>query len=90
LNENSFAEELDREPILFVGDGVAKWAAICQHPNARFLPGVLPRAEEVGELAWQLFEAGEFVDLAYWTPNYLKASAALTLAEQGKTLPKLI
>ena len=43
-----------------------------KHPNARFIDGVVPLATDMLPLADQAFRNGDFLDLAYSTPTYLK------------------
>ena len=46
------------------------------HPNARFLPEVLPLARNMGPLAEKAFALGRFEDVAYFEPFYLKEFVA--------------
>ena len=47
--------------------------AIIRHPNAHFIAGIVPLATDMVALAEKAWHAGEFLDLAYSTPSYLKA-----------------
>lgn len=71
LEPGSFADELDRQPVYFFGDGAAKWQSICQHPNARFLKTDW-NAAKMMHLADVLFREKHFTSLAYSTPDYGK------------------
>lgn len=72
LEENSFAEYLDKGVVNFIGNGVEKFKNICQHKNAQFIEGKLPSAVEMPALAYQKFQHEDFEDVAYFEPYYLK------------------
>jgi tRNA threonylcarbamoyladenosine biosynthesis protein TsaB len=71
VTENSFADALARQPVLFLGDGAAKCRPLLQHPNARFADLV---ASATGLLrpALAAFRQKQFADVAYFEPFYLK------------------
>ncbi|MBT0812287.1 tRNA (adenosine(37)-N6)-threonylcarbamoyltransferase complex dimerization subunit type 1 TsaB [Litoribacter ruber] len=71
VDEDSFGEDLQNGPVLFIGDAVEKVANVIRHENARFIP-LVNSAESVGQIAFGKFEKKDFVDLAYFEPNYLK------------------
>lgn len=71
IETNPFLEYLNRGRVFFLGDGLTKLKEVLNHPNAVFLKN-LNSATSVGELAYLNFENKEFVDLAYFEPNYLK------------------
>lgn len=71
LNENSFAELLKKNAIVFSGDGSLKLQEILQHPNA-FFSQVQYSAKDMVLLANEKFEKKDFASLAYSSPNYLK------------------
>lgn len=71
IETNPFLEYLNQGRVFFLGDGVAKLKEVLNHPNSVFLKN-LNSATSVGELAYLKFENKEFVDLAYFEPNYLK------------------
>lgn len=58
--------------IAFVGDGVEKSKTILQLPNADFIEGVHPSAKNMIGPAEIKFKKGEFEDVAYFEPFYLK------------------
>jgi tRNA threonylcarbamoyladenosine biosynthesis protein TsaB len=72
LNEDSFKEELRQTQLHFIGDGVEKFEAICNHPNAVFHKEKLPSAKEQFFIAKRKFENNDFEDVAYFEPFYLK------------------
>ena len=59
--------------VVFAGSGAAKWRTHCDwSEQALFLEHLLPRAESMGALALDAFHAGQFEDVAYFEPFYLK------------------
>jgi tRNA threonylcarbamoyladenosine biosynthesis protein TsaB len=71
LDENSFAEDLKMNRILFFGNGAAKFKNICSHSNAIF-SGLHTDASQLAKLSQQKFTAKDFADLAYCEPLYVK------------------
>lgn len=72
LDEYSFQEILEKQKMTFVGDGAEKFKTICTSPNAVFLKGIYPQAKDMISLAKKAFDARNYVDVAYFTPFYLK------------------
>lgn len=72
LDENSFADFLERDKTNFIGSGVDKFSKICKHPNAVFIEGKLPSAGEIVSLATAKFKKNDFENVAYFEPFYLK------------------
>lgn len=72
LDENSFLEYLKNETVYFIGSGVTKFKEICTHPNANYIEGKLPSANEMVELAIAKYKISDFEDVAYFEPYYLK------------------
>ena len=74
IDANSFADWLERSPVVFFGDGAEKCRALLsQHPNAIFLEKqVIPSARTVGQLATSYASTGQFEDVATFEPFYLK------------------
>jgi tRNA threonylcarbamoyladenosine biosynthesis protein TsaB len=73
LDAQSFENELANAPLLFVGDGVEKFKAICEHPNAHFDAGLTYGASDMLGLTEKAFALADFLDLAYSEPLYIKA-----------------
>ncbi len=71
IDEFSYADELERSKVFFLGDAVSKVQPVITHPNAYHLP-FLNSAVTVGEIAFEKYLNQEFSDLAYFEPNYLK------------------
>lgn len=70
LAPDSFAEYRDKK-ILFVGDGATKTVEITGF-SADAEPNILPSAGHLLRLGLRQYEAQEFLDVAYYEPNYLK------------------
>jgi len=72
IDELSYQSWLEKNKILFFGNGADKCKAILQHPNAFFIDGIIPSALKLGEMAFLKFTESEFEDLASYEPYYLK------------------
>lgn len=72
LDSTSFSELLQSHKILFGGNGAEKCIGLINNPNARFLVDYHPLAKNMGGLALDKFKAQQFVDVAYFEPEYLK------------------
>ncbi len=75
IDENSFAEYLEQGPCLFIGDGAGKCADVIKHPNASFCQ-CWPKASAMLEPALAAYRSGDFKDVAYFEPFYLKEFVA--------------
>ncbi|HJE39728.1 MAG: tRNA (adenosine(37)-N6)-threonylcarbamoyltransferase complex dimerization subunit type 1 TsaB [Candidatus Amulumruptor caecigallinarius] len=73
LDETSLSDILDQHHLAIFGTGSDKAVDIIRHPNALFISGIVPLATDMVALAEKAWHAGEFLDLAYSTPSYLKA-----------------
>lgn len=72
LDESSFKTELNQGQVHFIGTGVEKFNAICNHPNAIFHNKKLPSAKEQFFIAKRKLDNQVFEDVAYFEPFYLK------------------
>jgi tRNA threonylcarbamoyladenosine biosynthesis protein TsaB len=73
IDSQSFSEYLEKQVILFFGDGSQKCKTPLEHqPNAFFIDGISPLARTVGNLAEGRFNAGKLEDIASFEPFYLK------------------
>ena len=72
LEPDSFREYLERDQVYFIGNGVEKFQKICQHPNANFIENKLPSAREMVEIVVSKHKIGDFENVAYFEPFYLK------------------
>jgi len=73
----SFSHYLETQKILFYGNGAAKCAPIINSTNGLYLNEIVPSAVNIGELAWEKYQQGDFADLAYFEPDYLKPYLAI-------------
>ena len=72
IDETSFADLLAQNKITFLGDGAMKCAETLDHPNADFNGQNFNAACYMSALADQAFSQGQFEDVAYFEPFYLK------------------
>lgn len=72
VTDISYASYLEQGSTLFIGSGALKFKEICTHKNALFNIDALPSAKEMALLAEEKFNKGEFEDVAYFEPYYLK------------------
>lgn len=85
VDASSYSFYLERGKVYFVGDAVEKVKQVLLHPNAVFLSDTTFSAAHYGQIAFERFQKREFVDVAYFVPNYLKEFKAL----QSKKNPLL-
>ena len=79
LAPDSFSEYLGQgRKLVFVGNGAEKAANLIKHPDVVYIPGVKPAAVDMLALSEMAFRKGDFIDIAYSTPNYLKEFQATT------------
>lgn len=71
LNSSFLEKELKDNRIIFVGNGVSKWASICPVANTCFMDQLITDITFAQE-ADQLFSKNKFADLAYTLPAYTK------------------
>ncbi|WP_413667521.1 tRNA (adenosine(37)-N6)-threonylcarbamoyltransferase complex dimerization subunit type 1 TsaB [Mucilaginibacter sp. Mucisp86] len=73
IDENSFADYLLHHKIIFFGDGAEKCKdVLSNNANAMFLDDFANSAIYLTERAAQKFADGNFEDVAYYEPYYLK------------------
>ena len=72
VDENTYKVLLVRQPIYFFGNGAEKCKEVIRHPNARFLADIHPLAKWMMPLAERKMMNGEYEDVAYFVPYYLK------------------
>ena len=76
VDEQTYRSHLEHRPVYFFGNGSAKCSEAIAHPNAHFLPDIVPLAKYMGPLAEKAMARGEFQDVAYFEPYYLKEFVA--------------
>lgn len=72
INAESFSQWAAKGPVHLLGPGAEKCRELLIHPNFRYYTDVVPSAREMGPLAARRYRAGQFEDLAYFEPFYLK------------------
>ncbi len=74
INNNSYLEIAQKHKILIVGDGQIKCKKIIDpNENISFDNKILrPSSQYMCDLAYEKFKTGDFEDLAYFEPKYLK------------------
>lgn len=72
LDDHPFDEMLKDQRIAFFGDGSAKFRDQLSHANALFIDDIVPAAGDMCALTDAHFSSGDFVDVAYFEPYYLK------------------
>ncbi|WP_299115830.1 tRNA (adenosine(37)-N6)-threonylcarbamoyltransferase complex dimerization subunit type 1 TsaB [uncultured Winogradskyella sp.] len=77
LTKESYANLLKDNRVYFIGNGVEKTKHLIQHPNAIFIDGKLPSANEMSKLAEFKYKISDTEDVAYFEPYYLKDFIAL-------------
>ncbi len=72
ITPESFEQALDKNTVIFAGNGASKCKNIITHPNAIFIDDVHPLAKNMSKLSYQAFLRERFEDVAYFEPYYLK------------------
>ncbi|MCM5661859.1 tRNA (adenosine(37)-N6)-threonylcarbamoyltransferase complex dimerization subunit type 1 TsaB [Galbibacter mesophilus] len=73
ITADSFSEFLEKGKVHFIGDGAKKCEDVILHKNAVFSSEVAyPSAKEMAQLATNKYKIGDFEDVAYFEPYYLK------------------
>ena len=76
VDENSYKEFLDKQPVYFFGNGADKCKEKLKHPNACFIDNIQPLASMMFPLAEKAMAKEQFEDGAYFEPFYLKEFVA--------------
>lgn len=72
VDENSFENFLSNQTVTFIGDGASKCAETLNKETALFNNQNFNSATNMSALAFDEFKAGNFEDVAYFEPFYLK------------------
>lgn len=72
VDGDTYKQWLDAHPVYFFGNGAAKCMESINHPNARYIDGIEPLARWMQPLAEKRMITGQFEDVAYFVPFYLK------------------
>jgi tRNA threonylcarbamoyladenosine biosynthesis protein TsaB len=71
LGENSFHDFLEKNTLLFFGNGSAKFRLLIKHPNALFA-AIESDARAMANLSYESFIRRNFANVAYSQPFYGK------------------
>ena len=77
VNAETYRPWLDERPVYFFGNGAQKCMEAISHPNAHYIDGIEPLAKWMQPLAERRFLNGQFEDVAYFVPFYLKDFVAI-------------
>lgn len=72
LDENSYSTLLAEREAWFMGDGAGKAKEVIKSPKAHWMDGLNPMAKDMLALSEKAFREGDFLDIAYSVPEYLK------------------
>jgi tRNA threonylcarbamoyladenosine biosynthesis protein TsaB len=72
INKESFQNYLKGDKVNFIGSGADKIKGILSNLNAKFFIEAVPSSKEMAKLTYEKYEKGEFEDIAYFEPYYLK------------------
>ena len=72
VTPETYKEYLDKRPVYFFGNGAQKCMETINHPNAHLIEGIEPLAKWMQPLAERRLLNGQFEDVAYFVPYYLK------------------
>ena len=73
LDEHSFEAQLEQGyTLVLMGNGSDKARQVLSRDGVRFIEGIKPVAVDMLALAEKAYREGNFIDVAYSTPLYLK------------------
>ena len=72
IDEESFKEQLEEGPVLFIGDGVEKCKSLRFRSGTGSFVQCCPKASGMRRPAIEALKSGKFEDVAYFEPFYLK------------------
>ena len=72
VTEESFKSQLEKGKTYFMGNGAGKCKSVLTHPNACFIDNIEVHARNMIQSAEMRFAVGNFADVAYFEPFYLK------------------
>ncbi|MBD5275170.1 MAG: tRNA (adenosine(37)-N6)-threonylcarbamoyltransferase complex dimerization subunit type 1 TsaB [Bacteroides sp.] len=83
LTDESYSELPTDRSIFFMGDGAEKSKDVLKGEGRHWIDGVNPKASDMTALAEKAFREGDFLDVAYSVPEYLKEYEAKKSAVKG-------
>ena len=72
VDEASFSEYQTSRQIYLIGDGAEKCKDLLTNNKFKFIPTIYPSSNEMAQLSYGKFKKGDFEDVAYFEPFYLK------------------
>ena len=72
VDADTYKEYLDQTPVYFFGNGAEKCMETIAHENAKLIKGIEPLAKNMFPLAEKRIAMGQYEDVAYFVPFYLK------------------
>ncbi len=72
IDDISFSEFLQKDKIIFFGDGAIKCRDTIKHENAFFIQDIYPQSSQLGPLIYQKYQRKQIEDLVHFEPFYLK------------------
>ncbi len=72
IGDDSFKEFLAYDKVHLVGNGAEKCRGVVKSPKFNFRTEIIPSANEMAKLSYEKFKVGNFEDVAYFEPYYLK------------------
>lgn len=72
VDQASYEKELSSATVHFFGSGADKCSQTIISPNAKFHPNFQLSSRGLVRLAWDKYQQGQFADIAYFEPLYLK------------------
>jgi len=72
IDETTYKDLLDKHTVYFFGNGSEKCKEKIVHPNAKFIDNINPLAKYMLPLADREYADGNYCDVAYFVPYYLK------------------
>lgn len=76
VDDHSFLDVLSEHPVYFFGNGADKCRQHITHPHAHFIDDIHPLAKMMFPLAEKAVANGDYKDVAYFEPFYLKEFVA--------------
>lgn len=83
LTEGSYSELPSGRDVYFMGDGAEKSKDVLKGERYHWIDGVNPKASDMTALAEKAFREGDFLDVAYSVPEYLKEYEAKKSGVKG-------
>ena len=73
VTEETYSDYLKECPVFFFGNGADKCKEVIKGENVHFIDGIYPSAKNMVSLAEKAVAVGDYADVAYFEPFYLKS-----------------